>query len=347
MADRPIPSVVGMTTTLQRIALLSVSLVVAGSLTGCGAASDAKPSGTSTTAVGSPSPTSQQTPTPRPGDTLTPDAPRPEHTPSTVSSAAPVAQSVTLDASGWLAGFKVAVKTASIDPTTHLITIGVKLTNTSQVDAELSRNNNEISVDPGDGSGLVPMESVTPNAVVVAGTTATSTLTFAAPAGVSLDKAALVLGKTANHQWLVPLRAGASGAGEGPITLTPPARLTTPGHAYFQISSAQLLPWSCAGVPPLTAFIPSAKSVSVIAVNGTAGSGSVTAGGNTIEQMSITAPDGTTAAVITPPLRVWHSDQSTPNELMCVPVPTGLSGRYVLKITDAPQTSATATIIVP
>ncbi len=108
------------------------------------------------------------------------DTPRPEATPSTVSSAAPVAQSVTLDASGWLAGFKVAVKTASIDPTTHLITIGVRLTNTSQVDMQLSRNNNEISIDPGDGSGLVPMQSVTPDAQVVAGTSATSTLTFPA-----------------------------------------------------------------------------------------------------------------------------------------------------------------------
>lgn len=342
MAERRIPSVVGMTTTLQRIALLSMSLVVAGSLAGCGAASDAKPSGTSTTAVGSPSPTSQQTPTPRPVDN-----PSPAGTPSTVSSAAPVAQSATLDSSGWLAGFKVAVKAASIDPTTHLFTIGVRLTNTSQVDTQLSRNNNEISIDPGDGSGLVPMQSVTPDALVVAGTTATSTLTFAAPSGAALDQAVLVLGKSANHQWLVPLRAGASGSGQRPVTLTPPPRLTTPGHVYYQVISAQLLPWSCSGIPPFTAYIPSAKSTSVIALNGTAGSESVTAGGNTIEQMSITAPDGTTAAVITPPLRVWNSDQSTPNELMCIPVPTGLPGRYRLKITDAPHTSATATIIVP
>lgn len=342
MAERPIPSVVGMTTTLQRIALLSMSLVVAGSLAGCGAASAAKPSGISTTAVGSPSPTSQHTPTPRPVDN-----PSPEGTPSTVSSAAPVAQSATLDASGWLAGFKVVLKTASIDPAAHLITIGVRLTNTSQVDLQLSRNNNEISIDPGDGSGLSPMQSVTPDAQVVAGTTATSTLTFPAPAGAALDKAVLVLGKSANHQWLVPLRAGAPGTGQGPVTLTPPARLTTAGHLYFQITSAQLLPWSCSGTPSITAFIPSAKTTSVIALNGTVGAGSLARHANALSRMSITAPDGTTAAVITPPLKAWLSDQSSPNELMCVPVPTGLSGRYVLKITDDVPTSATATIIVP
>ncbi|OFE17380.1 hypothetical protein BA895_16500 [Humibacillus sp. DSM 29435] len=259
----------------------------------------------------------------------------------------PVAQSVTLDASGWLAGFKVAVKAASIDPTTHLITIGVTLTNTSQVDRRLNENAQEISFDPGDGSGLVPIQSVTPDAQVVAGTSATSTLAFPAPAGASFDKAVLVLGKAANHQWLVPLRAGASGSGERPVALRPPARLTTPGHIYYRITSAQLLPWSCSGVPPLTAFIPSAKSVSVIALNGTAGAGSVAVGGNVIGQMSITAPDGTTAAVISPPLKVWNTDQSSPNILMCIPVPTGLAGRYVLKITDAVPTSATATILVP
>ena len=156
-----------------------------------------------------------------------------------------------------------------------------------------------------------------------------------------------MLGKAANHQWLIPLRVGGSGSGEAPVTLTPPARLTTPGRLYFQISSAQLLPWSCSGTPSTTAFIPSAKTTSVIAVNGTVGAGSLARHANALSQMSITAPDGTTAAVITPPLKAWLSNQSSPNELMCVPVPTGLSGRYVLKITDDVPTSATATIIVP
>ncbi|MEO8829621.1 hypothetical protein [Lapillicoccus sp.] len=325
-----------MTTNLQRIAFVSMGLVAAGSLTGCGGGSGATPAGTSTIAVGVPSPASQQIPTPMPGVT-----------PSSSSTAAAIAQSVTLDATGWLAGFKVTVKVASLDPRSNLITVGVTLTNTSQVDQRLGQVDQEISIDPGDGSGLVPIQLVTPNAQVVAGTTATSTLSFAAPSRASLGNAVLVLGKSANHQWLIPLRAGASGSGESPVTLTPPVRLTTPGHAYYEITSAQLLPWSCSGVPTLTAFIPSAKSTSVIAVNGTAGAGSVVAGGNTIEQLSITAPDGTTAAVITPPLRVWHTDQSTANELMCVPVPTGLPGRYRLEITDALRTSATAMITVP
>lgn len=325
-----------MPTTLQRIAIISMGLIVAGSLTGCGGGSAATPAGTSTTAVAVPSPTSQETPNPRPGVTT-----------SSVSATPAISQSVTLDATGWLAGFEVAVKAARIDPKANLITIRVTLTNTSQVDRQLSQNNQEISVEPGDGSGLVPIQSVTPNAQVVAGTSATATLTFAAPVGASLDKAVLVLGQEANHQWLIPLRAGASGSGERPVMLTPPARLTTAGQIYYQITSARLLPWSCAGIPIATAFIPSARSTSVIALNGTVGAGSVVAGGNTIEQMSITAPDGTTAAVITPPLKVWNTDQSTPNELMCVPVPTGLSGRYHLRITDALRTSATATITLP
>ena len=340
-----------MPTTLQRIAIISVGLLVAGSLTGCNDGSATTPAVSATTpavsattpAVSStpevvvPSPTSEQTPTPMPVGSLS----------SSTSPGSAVPQSVTLDASGWLAGFKVGVRTASLDPTSHLITIGVRLTNTSQVDLQLRQNDKEISLDPGDGSGLVPVQSVSPDAQVVAGTSATSTLTFAAPAGVALDTAVLVLGQTANHQWLIPLRVGGAGTGEAPVVLTPPARLTTPGHLYFQITSAQLLPWSCSGTPSITAFIPSAKTTSVIALNGTVGAGTLTRYANALSRMSITAPDGTTAAVITPPLKAWLSNQSSPNELMCVPVPTGLSGRYVLKITDDVPTSATATITVP
>lgn len=325
-----------MPTTLKRIAIVSLGLLVAGSLTGCGGGSAATPAGISTPAVGTPSPTSNRTSTPMPGSTA-----------SSMSAPAAIAQSVTLDATGWLAGFMVVVKGASVDPTANLITIGVTLTNTSQVDRQLSQNDQEISIERGDGSGLVPIQSVTPDAQVVAGSSATATLTFAAATGASLDRAVLVLGRAANHRWFIPLRVGASGSGERPVTLTPPARLTTPGHLYFQITSAQLLPWSCAGIPRSTAFVPSASSTSVIALNGTVGAGSVVAGGTTIEQMSITAPDGTTAAVITPPLKVWNTDQSTPDELMCLPVPAGLSGSYRLKITDSLRTSATATIIVP
>ncbi|MDQ2756901.1 MAG: hypothetical protein M3Y71_10115 [Actinomycetota bacterium] len=325
-----------MPTTLRRIATISIGLVVAGSLTGCGDGSAATPAVASTTALGVPSPTSQHTPTAMPGAT-----------PSSPTAAPAVPQSVSLDATGWLAGFTVVVKKATIDPTANLITIGVTLTNTSQVDQQLSQNSKEISLEPGDGSGLLPIQSVTPDARVVAGTSATSTLTFPAPTGVALDKAALVLGKAANHQWLIPLQVGGSGSGEPPVTLTPPARLTTPGRIYFQITSAQLLPWSCSGTPSITAFIPSAKTTSVIALNGTVGAGSLVRHANALSKMSITAPDGTTAAVITPPLRAWLSDQSSPNELMCVPVPTGLPGRYILKITDDVPSSATATITVP
>ncbi|MDN5768208.1 MAG: hypothetical protein L0H96_04460 [Humibacillus sp.] len=136
-------------------------------------------------------------------------SPRPEAPTSYENSAAPVAPPVTLDASGWLAGFKVAVKGASLDPTAHLMILRVTLTNTSQVDAPLSQNDNEISIDPGEGSGLVPMQSVTPNAVVVAGSTATSTLRFFAPPGISLDKAILVLGKPADPLCLVALNNAA------------------------------------------------------------------------------------------------------------------------------------------
>ncbi len=329
-----------MTTNLQRIAIIGVGLFGAGLLTGCGGASDATPTGISTVSVSVPSPSSQQTPTPRPG--VTPSAPS-----TAAAAAAAAAQSVALDSTGWLAGFKVTVKAASIDPKANLITIGVTLTNTSQADRRLGQVDQEVSLDPGDGSGLVPIERVTPDAQVVAGTTATSSLSFPAPTAALLDKAVLVLGKSANHQWLIPLQPGASGSGESPVTLTPPTRLTTPGQIYFQITSAQLLPWSCSGTPSITAFIPSAKTTSVVAVNGTVGAGSLARHANALSQMSITAPDGTTAAVITPPLTAWLSDQSSPNELMCVPVPTGLSGRYVLKITDDVPTSATATITVP
>lgn len=58
-----------MPTTLQRIAIFGLGLVVAGSLTGCGGGSTETPAGNSTPAVGVPSPTGHQISTPMPGVT--------------------------------------------------------------------------------------------------------------------------------------------------------------------------------------------------------------------------------------------------------------------------------------
>jgi hypothetical protein len=254
---------------------------------------------------------------------------------------------VTLDSVGWLAGFKVAVSEASLDPATNVVSLGVLLTNTSQVDRSFSAVSEEVSLDPGDQTGRVPLSSVTPSGAVVAGTAARSTLVFRARPGVSLDQAVLVLGKGVNHYWLVPLRRGATASGESPLTLAPPGRLTTATHTYFDVTSAQVLPWSCQGVAPRTAFIPSARTSSVLALAGTAGADAVPRQGTSIDAISVTAPNGTTAAVLTLPLQTWSSHQSTANELLCVPIPAGLPGRYVLRITDYYRKTATATIEVP
>jgi hypothetical protein len=248
---------------------------------------------------------------------------------------------------GWLAGFKVAVGSASVDPATSVVSVGVLLTNTSQVDESFGVVGAEVSLNPGDDSGLVPLRSATPGSAVLAGTTARSTLEFQGPSGVSLEQAVLVLGKGANHQWLVPLQPGATASGESPVTLKAPGRLTTRGHTYLDVTSAQVLPWSCRGIAPSTAFLPSARTTSVIALFGVAGADAVPPQGTAIEAMSVTAPDGTTAGVLTLPSRAWFSHQSTANELLCLPIPAGLPGRYVLRITDAYRKTVTARIDVP
>ncbi len=173
-----------MPTTLQRVALIGAGLVIAASLSGCG------------DAPGAPSSSPQAAPVPPVTPSLVPAS-------AGVPSTAGAAQSVALDSVGWLAGFKVAVSSASVDPATSVVSVEVLLTNPSQVDESFSVVGGEVSLTPGD--------------------------------------------------------------------------------------------------------------------------------------------DG----VITLPLKTWGSHRSTPNELLCVPIPTGLPGRYVLKITDYYRKTATARIDVP
>jgi len=63
-----------MSTTMQRVATISLGLVVTGSLTACSGLSPATPVVSSTTPVGVPSPTSLQTSTPVPGVTTSSSA---------------------------------------------------------------------------------------------------------------------------------------------------------------------------------------------------------------------------------------------------------------------------------
>ena len=85
----------------------------------------------------------------------------------------------------------------------------------------------------------------------------------------------------------------------------------------------------------------------MIALAGTAGADAVPPQGTAIEAMSVKAPDGTTAGVLTLPSRTWFSHQSTGNELLCLPIPAGLAGRYVLRITDSFRKTVTARIDIP
>lgn len=320
--------------TRARIALVATSTIAIAVLTGCGGSSAGS---------GKFSPVPVTTPT----HTTLAITTSPATVPSSSSAGAASTVSATLDSTGWLAGFTVRVSGATYDASTKTVTVNALLTNASQVDRTFSMLSAEISLDPGDSSGLLPLLSTAPNAAVVAATSAKTTLSFQASTAVALDKAVLVLGKAANHQWLVPLAAGVKATGESPVTLTSPGRVTTAGTVYFDITSAELLPWSCSGITPFTAFIPFAKTTSIIALRGTIGTTTAPTGGTGLESLSLTAPDGTTAAVITPPLKVWQSNQSTPDLLQCIPVPAHLSGTYVLKITDSQRNSATANITIP
>lgn len=277
----------------------------------------------------------------------TPSAPvtSPTGAPTATSATAISARSVTLDATAWLAGFTVRVTGAVLDPSSQTVGVTALLTNTAQVDASFDAVTGEISLDPGDESGLIPVQQVRPSTDVPAGTSARTTMTFPVSTAITPAGASLVLGTAAHHQWRVPLRAGAAASGELPARVTGPGRMTT-GHAYLDIASAQVVPWSCTGITPFTAFTPWDRSTSVIVIRGSAGALTVPAGGTAIEAMSVAAPDGTTASVITPPLKVWFADQSTPDILVCVPVPAGLPGTYVLTITDSQRASASATLTV-
>ncbi len=269
----------------------------------------------------------------------------PTRNPTQPSGNAVSTRSVTLDSTAWLAGFKVRVTGADFDPASRTVSVRALLTNTSQVDASFDAVAGEIALDPGDDSGLISVQQVRPSTNVVAGTSARTTMAFAASAPITVTTATLVLGKAAHHQWRVPLKAGAAATGESPVRVRSPGRLTT-GHAYLDITSAQVVPWSCSGITPYTAFTPSDRSTSVIAIRGSAGALTVPPGGTALEAMSMAAPDGTTASVITPPLKVWSTHQSTPGLLLCLPVPAGLRGTYVLKITDSQRSSASATFMV-
>ena len=252
---------------------------------------------------------------------------------------------MTLDSTAWLAGFKVRVTGADFDRSSRTVSVDALLTNTSQVDASLNAVADEISLDPGNDSGLISVQQVRPGMNVVAGTSARIAISFSVSAPMRLTTATLVLGKAAHHQWHVPLKAGVVATGESPVDVTSPHRMRT-RHAYLDITSAQVVPWSCSGITPDTAFTPSDRSTSVIALRGSAGAITVPPGGTALETMSMTAPDGTTASVITPPLQVWFAHQSTPGLLLCLPVPGGLRGTYVLKITDSQRASASAKFTV-
>jgi hypothetical protein len=124
-----------------------------------------------------------------------------------------------LATSGWLAGFKVALSQATLDRSSQSLTLDILVTNTAQRDGGLNAVSAEILLDPGDETGLVGVRGVKPSTDIVAGSTAHGTLTFQVATGFSLDKAQLVLGKPANHQWLVPLQSGRAATGQEPITL--------------------------------------------------------------------------------------------------------------------------------
>ncbi|CAN5453868.1 hypothetical protein BH10ACT8_BH10ACT8_32790 [soil metagenome] len=256
-------------------------------------------------------------------------------------------QTVVLGSQAWLAGFQFQIKTAAYDPDTQIVTVGALVSNTAEADTPLSAILPEVLLDPKDGSALLAARSVAPSTSIIGGTTATASFVFRSAEGFSLDKAQLVLGTPAHHQWLVPLQAGATASGEKPVRLRVPATLRTASNLYYVMTSAQLLPWSCASTAPRTAYIPGAKSISVIALNGTLGAGELSVHASGVTSMYIKAPDGTTAAVTTLPLVPVLSNQSYPNELLCLPVPSHLPGVYTITITDYEHHVATSKITVP
>lgn len=268
-------------------------------------------------------------------------------TPTPVSAAN---ESITLASVGWVAGFKVAVSGAAVSADRTSLQVQALVSNTSQRERRLNAISNELLLDPGDQSGLIHVSKVVPGNDVIAGSTARGLLTFDVAPGFSLEKAVLVLGAPANHQWMVPLHPGPPATGELPVALRPPAAtMRTSTGVYYRITSAELLPWSCESTAPHTGFVPITKDTSVIALNGTAGASGLPRGisADAIGSMSITAPDGTTAAVTTLPLRAWSNNQSTSNELLCLPVPAHLSGTYTISITDYEHKTATAKVTVP
>lgn len=252
-----------------------------------------------------------------------------------------------LTTSGWLAGFKITVSQATVDRSAQSLTLDVLVTNTAQRDGGLNAVSSDILLDPGDQSGLIGVSGVKPGTDIVAGSTAHGALTFDLGAGFSLAAAQLVLGKPANHQWLIPLQAGRAATGSEPMTLAPPATMRTASSVYYQITSAELLPWSCTGITPFTAYVPSDRHTSVVAITGTVGAGQLTSYAATIESVAITAPDGTTAASTTAPLKTWTSNQSLPNIRQCLPVPADAHGQFTITISDQQHSKATAQITIP
>jgi hypothetical protein len=262
-------------------------------------------------------------------------------------SAAAANATAALTTTGWIAGFKIAVSQATVDRASQSLTLDVLVTNTAQRDGGLNAVSGELLLDPGDQTGLVGVSSIKPGTDIVAGSTAHGTLTFDVSPRFSLDAAQLVLGKPANHQWLVPLQSGRPATGPAPVDLQPPATLRTASSVYFQITSAQLLPWSCSGITPFTAYVPFDKHTSVVAITGTVGAGKLTSYAATIESVAITAPDGTTATSTTAPLKTWTSNQSLPNIRQCLPVPADAHGQFTITISDQQHSTATAQITIP
>jgi hypothetical protein len=123
--------------------------------------------------------------------------------------------------------------------------------------------------------------------------------------------------------------------------------MRTASSIYYQITSAQLLPWSCTGITPFTSYVPADKHTSVVAISGTAGAGQLPGYSGGIESVAITAPDGTTAASTTAPLKNWTSNQSTPNILQCLPVPADSHGVFTITISDQQHSVATTKITIP
>ena len=322
-----------MRTTPRPLIVLAV-LVLTLVLAGCGGGSPpAAPNS------GAPTPTPSELSQPLPSS-----APTESPTPTPVPT---VGASVNLAPVGWVSGYKVAVTGATVSDDGSSLQVDALVTNTSQRDSQLNAISPELLLDPGDQSGLIHVSKMVPANDVIAGSTAKGSLTFDVAPGFSLDKAVLVLGAPANHQWVVPLQAGAPATGELPVTLRPPtSTLWTSTGIYYRITSAQLLPWSCNSIAPHTGFIPMTKDTSVIAVNGTAGASGLPRilSSDAIGSMSITAPDGTTAAVTTLPLRSWANNGSTSNELLCLPVPAHLPGTYTITIADYEQKTATAKV---